>query len=416
MFLNRNILSQHPGSAPGVRVFAVLSGIESIARGLLISVFPVAVYRIFADAQQVSQIYFTIGVLSLLVTLIIPWISQRIARRWMYTLAVGSYIGASLICALADSGLFAVGLAIFTFANVVVFVCLNAYIMDYVERVKLGECQALQLFYSGAAWTIGPFLGIWLMTLWKPAPFLLSALASCLLLIVFWVYRLGNGKAIQRGRGPQANPFGYLFRFLHQPRLIAGWSFAVVKSCGWWTYILYLPIYAVENGHSEQLGGALLSLSNGFLFLTPLIIRNMRGRVRAAIMTGFIGSGCLFFLAAINPASSTLSIVLLVLASMFLILLDVCAGLPFLMAVRPSQRTEMSAIYSTYRDVSCVVTPGAASLVLLFAPLKAVFGVTAASLLGCVLIAGKLHPRLGAKRRKDAAPQALVESSSSAQG
>jgi hypothetical protein len=76
----------------------------------------------------------------------------------------------------------------------------------------------------------------------------------------------------------------------------------------------------------------------------------------------------------------------------------------------------MSAIYSTYRDVSCVVTPGAASLVLLFAPLKAVFGVTAASLLGCVLIAGKLHPRLGAKRRKDAAPQALVESSSSAQG
>jgi hypothetical protein len=101
---------------------------------------------------------------------------------------------------------------------------------------------------------------------------------------------------------------------------------------------------------------------------------------------------------------------------MFLILLDVCAGLPFLMAVRPSQRTEMSAIYSTYRDVSCVVTPGTASLVLLFAPLKAVFGVTAASLLGCVLIAGKLHPRLGAKRREAATPQVLVESNSNARG
>jgi MFS family permease len=415
MFLNRNILSQHPGPAPGVKVFAVLSGIESIARGILISVFPVAIYRIFADAQQVSQIYFAIGLLSLLVTLGIPWISQRIARRWMYSFAVSAYIGAALICALADSWLFALGLGMFTFANVVVFVCLNAYIMDYVERVKLGECQALQLFYSGAAWTIGPFLGIWLMTLWKPAPFLLSAFASCLLLVVFWVYRLGDGKAIQRGARPPGNPFGYLFRFLHQPRLIAGWSFAVIKSCGWWVYILYLPIYAVESGHSEQLGGALLSLSNAFLFLTPLIIRNMRGRVRLAIMIGFFGSACLFFLAAINPGGSLLSIGLLVLASMFLILLDVCAGLPFLMAVRPAQRTEMSAIYSTYRDVSSVITPGTASLVLLFAPLKAVFGVTAASLLGCVLIAGKLHPRLGAKRFQPAPPRVLAENNPGAQ-
>jgi ACDE family multidrug resistance protein len=398
MFLNRNLLSQHPGEGPGVRVFATLSGIESVARGILISVFPVAMYRIFADAQQVSHAYFAIGVLSLLVTLVIPWLSGRVPRRWMYSAAVGSYIVSALICALSDSWLFALGLGIFTFANVVVFVCLNAYIMDYIDRARLGECQALQLFYSGAAWTIGPFLGILLMTWWKPAPFILSAVASSLLLIVFWVYRLGNGKAIQRGARAQPNPFAYLFRFLHQPRLVAGWTFAVMKSCGWWVYILYLPIYAVESGHGEQLGGALLSLSNAFLFLSPLIIKTMRGRVRLAITIGFFGSGCLFFLAAVNPAGATLSIILLMLASAFLILLDICAGLPFLMAVRPSQRTEMSAVYSTYRDVSNVLTPGTASLVLMVAPLKAIFGVTAASFFACVLIAGKLHPRLGAQR------------------
>ena len=394
-----------------MRVFAILSGIESIARGILISVFPVAMYRIFADAQQVSQVYFAIGLLSLLVTLVVPWISRRIPRRWMYSIAVGTYMSAALLCALADSWLFALGLGMFTFANVVVFVCLNAYIMDYVDRVQLGECQALQLFYSGAAWTIGPFLGIWLMTLWKPAPFILSAIASALLLVVFWIYRLGDGKAIQRSVMPRANPFSYLFRFLHQPRLIAGWTFAVMKSCGWWVYILYLPIFAVENGHSEQLGGALLSLSNAFLFLTPLIIKSVRGRVRLAIITGFCGSGCLFFLASVNPVDSAFSIVLLVLASIFLILLDVFAGLPFLMAVRPSQRTEMSAVYSTYRDVSSVLTPGSASLVLMFAPLKAVFAVTAAGLLGCALIAGKLHPRLGAKRLPTVAGETLAEES-----
>ena len=400
MFLNRNLLSQHTWQAPGVRVFAILSGIESISRGILISVFPVAMYRIFADAQQVSQVYFAIGLLSLLVTLIIPWLSRRVPRRWMYSLAVITYISSALLCALADSWAFAIGLGMFTFANVVVFVCLNAYIMDYVDRVKLGECQALQLFYSGAAWTIGPFLGIWLMTLWKPAPFILSALASCLLLIVFWIYRLGDGKSIHRGGRVQANPFAFLFRFVHQPRLIAGWTFAVMKSCGWWVYILYLPIFAVQSGHSEQLGGALLSLSNAFLFLTPLILKAMRGRIRLSLIVGFFCSGSLFLLASIDFAGTSVSIVLLVLASMFMILLDICAGLPFLMAVRPSQRTEMSAVYSTYRDVSSVITPGVASLLLLFAPLKALFGVTALSFYACVLIAGKLHPRLGVQRSK----------------
>lgn len=398
MFLNRDLLSHPPHGAPGVRVFAVLSGIESIARGLLISVFPVAMYRIYTDAQVVSHIYFVIGLLSLLVTFAIPWISRRVPRCWLYSLAVATYIGASLLCAVADSSLFALGLALFTFANVVVFVCLNAYIMDYVDRVRLGECQALQLFYSGAAWTIGPFLGVWLMTLWQPAPFVLSGFASSLLLVVFWVYRLGDGKIIRRGAVAQPNPFAYLFRFLQQPRLIAGWTFAVMKSCGWWVYILYLPIYALESGHGEQLGGALLSLSNAFLFLTPLIIKGAKGRVRLAIMTGFFGSGCLFFLASLDAFGSTASIGLLLCASMFLILLDVFAGLPFLMAVRPSQRTEMAAIYSTYRDVSSVVTPGSASLVLMVAPLKAVFGVTAICLLACVLLAGKLHPRLGKER------------------
>ena len=409
MFLNRNILNLHPGPAPGVKVFAVLSGIESVSRGILISVFPVAMYRIFADAQQVSEVYFVIGVLSLLVTLIVPWLSRLVPRRWLYSMAVCSYIGSALLCAWSNSELFAVGLGLFTFANVVVFVCLNAYIMDYINRVKLGECQALQLFYSGAAWTIGPFLGIWLMTLWKPAPFILSAIASCLLLGVFWIYRLGDGKAISRGLSAQQNPFAYLYRFLHQPRLIAGWIFAVMKSCGWWVYILYLPIYAVENGHSEQLGGALLSLSNAFLFLTPFIIKTIRGRVRLAIIIGFFGSGLLFFMASMNPAGSLLTIALLVFASLFMILLDVFAGLPFLMAVRPSQRTEMSAIYSTYRDVSGVLTPGTASLVLMFAPLKAVFGLTAVSFLGCMLIANKLHPRLGAQRYQPIEIETLPE-------
>lgn len=400
MILNQTALNHAPRRAPGVKAFAILAGIDSAARAILISVFPVAMYRLYGDAQQVSEIYFCIGVLSFLVTLIVPWISRKLPRRWLYSGGVGTYILSALICAYSDSWMFTLGLGLFTFANVVVFVCSNAYVMDYVNRVKLGECEALRLFYSGAAWTIGPFLGIWLMTQWKPAPFILSAAAGCVLLGMFWYFRLGNGKAIQKSNSQTPNPFAYLNRFLHQPRLVAGWTFAVMKSCGWWVYILYLPIFAVQNGHSEQLGGALLSLSNAFLFLTPLILKAMRGRIRLSLIIGFFCSGSFFLLASIDFAGTSVSIVMLVLASMFMILLDICAGLPFLMAVRPSQRTEMSAVYATYRDVSSVITPGVASLLLLFAPLKTLFGLTAVSYYGCALIAGKLHPRLGVQRSR----------------
>lgn len=398
MILGQGTLNQTLRKAPGVKAFAILSGIDSTSRAILISVFPVVMYRIYSDAQLVSENYFIIGLLSFLVTLVVPWISRKIPRRWLYSIGVTIYIVSALICAWSESWVFALGLGLFTIANVVVFVCSNAYVMDYINRVKLAECEALRLFYSGAAWTIGPFFGIWLMTVWKPLPFIISALASCTLLVAFWYFRLGDGKAIRKSITTTPNPFAYLNRFLHQPRLVAGWIFAVMKSCGWWVYILYLPIYALENGHSEQLGGALLSLSNAFLFLTPLILRAMRGRVRLALIFGFFCSACMFLLASINPGSTSVSIALLVLASMFLILLDICAGLPFLMAVRPSQRTEMAAVYSTYRDFSSVVTPGAASLLLLFAPIKAIFGLTAVGLFGCVYIAGKLHPRLGIRR------------------
>jgi ACDE family multidrug resistance protein len=66
--------------------------------------------------------------------------------------------------------------------------------------------------------------------------------------------------------------------------------------------------------------------------------------------------------------------------------------------VRPSDRTEMAAVYSTYRDVSSVLTPGAASLLLIVAPLHFMFSLTAVSLFGCAWLATKLHPRLGRKR------------------
>ncbi|MEE8379459.1 MAG: hypothetical protein V3R49_03710 [Gammaproteobacteria bacterium] len=47
----------HHPLIPGVKAFALLSTLESAAWGILISVLPIAMYRVFADAKLISEIY-----------------------------------------------------------------------------------------------------------------------------------------------------------------------------------------------------------------------------------------------------------------------------------------------------------------------------------------------------------------------
>jgi hypothetical protein len=72
--------------------------------------------------------------------------------------------------------------------------------------------------------------------------------------------------------------------------------------------------------------------------------------------------------------------------------------LPFLMSVKPSERTEMSAVYSSFRDVSSVLTPGVAWLVLAVAPTAAIFAACGLAMGVAYQTARRLHPRLGTSR------------------
>lgn len=384
---------------PGIKGVAVLAASESATRGILLTVFPIMLYKTYGDAQTVSEIYFAIGICSFFLALMSPWLSRFIARRWFYTIAVIGIASGAALTALGGEWMVALGLATATLSTVVTSICFNAYVMDYVERTNLGKFETTRLFYSGACWATGPFLGVWLMNQWAPAPFLVSIVAGAFQLTVFWVLRLGNGKVISKARGPAANPLAYLPRFFAQPRLLVGWCFAVVRSSAWWVYIIYVPIFVVESGYSEQLGGLTVSIANSFLFVTPFMLRWMQARsIRYAVLTGFAGSGALFIAATIVADLPAFAVIALVLASLFLVLLDICAGLPFLMAVKPSERTEMSAVYTTYRDVSGAIAPGIVRGVLAFATLPAAFAVAGVALLAMVPFALKVNRRLGANR------------------
>jgi hypothetical protein len=172
--------------------------------------------------------------------------------------------------------------------------------------------------------------------------------------------------------------------------------FAVMRSCGWWFYFVYVGIFAVEHGLGDQVGGIATSLANMGLFAAPLLFRWVqRTSVRSAMRTGFLMGGICFLLATLLSGMPWVTVAVLLLGSYFLVLLDVCAGLPFLMSVKPSERTEMSAVYSSFRDVSGILSPGLAWLVLQWTNVDGVFAAGGCALLLAWLVAGQLHPHLG---------------------
>ncbi len=386
-------------AGPSIEGFALLTGIEAAIRGTLISVMPIAVYEALGDASRESRLYFLVGCCSLATGLMVPWLTRIVPRRWVYTLGTCFYLlGASLAL---HGGALATGFALLslTLGTVTCFVCLNAYVLDYIPRLDLGRCQSVQMFYAATSWTLGPVLGVWLRGLWTPAPFALAFGFALALLASFWALRLGNGKAIVRAQRPAPNPLAYLGRFFAQPRLVLGWGFAVIRSCGWWVYVVYLPIFCVQNGLGDRVGGIALSLSNAMLYSTPVMLRFVqRVTVRIAVRTAFLCAGVLFLMASAASMLPWATLALMLAGSLFLVLLDVSAGLPFLMAVKPSERTEMAAIYSSFRDVSGILTPGVAWAILLAAPVSATFGACGLALLTAAGLALKLHPRLGAAR------------------
>lgn len=390
---------------PSVRDFGILAGLEAVVRGTLISVFPLIMYRALGDAGLVSASYFAVGILSLLAGLMVPALVRLVPRRWAYSLGAAMFVASAALAIEGSPVAVLAALALNTVAAVTTFICFNAYVLDYISRVELGKCETSRMFYSALGWTAGPMAGVLLLDWWPPAPFLISGAAALLMLAAFWWMRMGNGKQIARARGPASSPLKYLPRFLEQPRLITGFLFAVIRSAGWWIYVVYLPIFAIEKGLGQELGGILLSVTNACLFGAPLLQRWVQQHsIRLAVRTGFLIVALCFGGAAALQGWPDVAVGLLMAGSAALILLDICGGLPFLMAVKPSERTEMSAVYSSYRDISGILTPGAAWLVLMVSPLAGIFAAGAAAAAYAVLLAGKLHPRLG--RRKAAPPPA----------
>ena len=146
--------------APSVQGFAVLAGLEAGARGVLLSVFPLVMYRALGEATVVSRVYFWIGLASLAIGLMVPWATRLLPRRWMYTTGALMHLSGSLLVVFGGIHLAPVTLFLTMAGIVTIFVCFNAYVLDYIARTELGRSETLRMFYSALSWAVGPALGV----------------------------------------------------------------------------------------------------------------------------------------------------------------------------------------------------------------------------------------------------------------
>ncbi len=388
-------------ASPGAESFATLYALESLSRALLATVIPLEALKLLGDARSVSVIFFAVSLLSLMGSLTVPWLIRRTARRFAYTLAfLGLAAVPFLLAGETNATLFA-GMACRALATAALTICLSLYILDFVARRDFGRSEPQRLFYSAGAWCVGPFLGVYLTEAVHPwAAYGLSAFFALAGLAYFWFLRVSENPSVRQPAGPTPSPLRYVGRYFSQPRLALAWLLATGRNVWWVIFFIYAPIYAVESGLGEVVGGAIVSCGTGFMFLIPLLGQKLRRYgVRGVYMLGFGLGGALTLGMLLLWDVPQLAAALLISAAFGVTLVDAGGNILFMLAVRQRERAEMTAVFSTFRDAADIAPPGVFSLLLRFFELPVVFAVGGLVSFGLCLLSGKIHPRLGREVR-----------------
>jgi MFS family permease len=394
----------HRVRAQGAEAFALLFALESLARALIVSIIPVEALHLLGNAQRVSTLFFLVAIFGIVATLTVPWLVRNTARCWVYTLGAVCLASAPLVMWAGSLSALALGMTLRVVGVVMLTVCLSLYILDHVARHDFNRSEPMRIFYSATAWMVGPALGAWLSTrfgLW--AAYLASAVTVLVLLGYFWTLRIREVAPLSRFRGHSLRPLAHLARFRRQPRLVLAWTAAVGRYMWWVMFFVYVPIYVVNQGYGQMMAGILVSAGSGLLFFLPLFGQSVRRYgIRRVMVAGFTLSGAFTLLFALATPLPWMALTLVLAATLAMVSLDAVSNMPFMLAVRRHERAEMTAVYSTYRDVGEIGAPGVFALLLKFFALPVVFAVTGAAMLGLAALSKRVHPRLGR-----AAPRSL---------
>lgn len=385
-----------PARKAGAKTLAAIFAGESLLRSMNVTVIPLQAYDLLGTSQRVSIVATTVSATVLVTTLLLPVMLRGVRRRWVYTLGIGLVMAAALLFASHTIGGQVAGAYLRGLGAAVMSVALSLYIMDHIPRTDLTWSEPLRLAFSTVSWTIGPGTGAWVFTQYGPIWAQMTVLAVGLVLLGgFWIARLVDSITLPPGNLSGFNPLSNAIAFIRQPRLRLAWAIAFARSCFWSGMFIYSPLFFVEGGLSKTTAGLLLSASQMALPASLLFgkIATRKG-VRWVIALCFSAMAVLCVAAGLfGEARIVFAAAALLLASFFSTGLDGVGGIPFLRAVRPRQRREMTSVYRTYIEFSDLL-PGFIFMGLLLAfPTGIVFIVLSGLMLFMALLVWNYLPK-----------------------
>ncbi|MGI9302626.1 MAG: MFS transporter [Gammaproteobacteria bacterium] len=348
--------------------------VHSFSRGILLSVIPLQTLALTGDAQRTSTLLFAVSAGGILAALMTPMVIQRVGSYLTFLLGCALMFVSVILLASNDVVYFSAGLFCHVFSIAASEVTLTLYILAKVPRRELTRFEPWRILFTVLALCIGPFVGVYFQkTFFHQLPYGISAIFVVLSIVYFrW---LGLHRvAIPSSRSMNVNPMRYLGGYFYQPRLRLAYALVLARSCWWTMFVIYTPIYAERSGLGELTGAALVSIGTAWTLSVPFwgwVAR--RYGVRSLMQVGFFITSALTTLVYIYAGSPIVASIVLVVSALGATMLDGVGNVLFYRAVHARERAEMTAVFSTYRDLGQLATPGLYAVLLTFLTLPVVF-------------------------------------------
>ena len=381
---------------PGAMVFAILFTLESFSRAILSTVIPLSALELAGGARNVAILYTVVGVVGICGSFSIPFLIRRFRRRWVYTGGAVAMMGMAALLIVHTLPTQVAAMILRSLGASALNISMSLYIMDYIRKRDLTTVEPFRLMMSATAWTVGPYLGVWLNEhLGRGTAEAVSMSSLSLLLTYFWYLRIRDNPAVAAATRPPPSPFGAIRRFVSQPRLRLAWIIPFARSTWWAMFFVYPPIYAINSGLGETNGALLVSAGNALLIFSPIFGRLAKKvGLRRPIVFSLLGTGICTLSAVLLFDYPWLVASVLLLAAVGTVILDSLGNIPFMRSVRPWERPQMTTVFRTYIDLSDLIPAMIFSALLSWFDLHAVFFVSGTWLVIVAFIALKLPKRM----------------------
>jgi MFS family permease len=362
----------------------------------MIGSVPLAALDALGSKSAVSVVFAAGSALGLGVTLNIGKLEQRFARRFILSGGFAALFCSAALFAWGPTWTIVLAIALRAAHASIFSVGLSLYIMDYFGKGEMVQVESRRAVYLAVAWILGPTLGAWLYgSVESNAPFFAAMGFSVVLTAYHWKLRVARNPVLRAPSGPVPGVVPSVRRYFRQRHLRAAYLITCIRSIFWSALFIYGPIYVVEAGLPEWSAGLFLSAASAALFVGPFVSRasDIHG-VRTMLIIGFVVTATALGVLTVLGDPTPIGLPLWLIGAIGGGILDTVANIPFMRLVRPRERTAMTTVFSTWREVSFFVTPALAALVLLVGPLWLLYPVIAALMLGGAALATTLPRRL----------------------